>query len=60
MPSFGNEVLTAKILPFSDLGHSVRNDVEMLRNSHLVPDNVLVSAAIYDVQSGELREVVRS
>jgi carbonic anhydrase len=73
MPTFGNEDLTAKIkedlgvviagrdfLSFSDLGHSVRDDVEMLRNSRLVPDDVLVSAAIYDVQSGELREVVRS
>jgi carbonic anhydrase len=38
----------------------VRDDVEMLRNSDLIPDDVLVSGAIHDVRSGELREVVRS
>ncbi len=71
--TFGNEDLTAKIkedlgvdttgrdfLLFSNLEQSVRDDVETLRNSDLIPDDVLVSGAIYDVRSGELREVVRS
>ena len=73
MLTFSNEDLTAKIeedlgvdatgrdfLPFSDLEQSVRDDVETLRNSDLIPDGVLVSGAIYDVRSGELLEVVRS
>ncbi len=73
MMTFGNEDLTAKIkedlgvdatgrdfLPFSDLEQSVRDDVEMLRNSDLIPDDISISGAIYDVRSGELREVVRS
>ncbi len=73
MLTFSNEDLTAKIeedlgvdatgrdfLPFSDLEQSVRDDVQTLRNSDLIPDDVLVSGAIYDVRSGELREVVRS
>jgi carbonic anhydrase len=38
----------------------VRDDVQTLRNSDLIPDDVLVSGAIYDVRSGELLEVVRS
>jgi hypothetical protein len=38
----------------------VRDDVETLRNSDLIPDDFLGSGAIYDVQSGELREGVRS
>ena len=73
MLTFSNEDLTAKIeedlgvdatgrdfLPFSDLEQSVRDDVQTLRNSDLIPDDVLVSGAIYDVRSGELFEVVRS
>ena len=68
-----NEDLTAKIkedlgvdttgrdfLPFSDLEQSVRDDVETLRNSDLIPDDISISGAIYDVQTGELRELVRS
>ena len=73
MLTFSNEDLTAKIkedlgvdttgrdfLPFSDLEQSVRDDVEILRNSDLIPDDITISGAIYDVQTGELREVVRS
>lgn len=47
-------------LPFSNLEQSVRDDVETLRNSELIPDDISISGAIYDVQSGELREVLRS
>ncbi len=73
MLTFQNEDLIAKIkedlgvdatgrefLPFPDLEQSVRDDVETLRNSELIPDDIPVSGAIYDVETGELREVVRS
>lgn len=73
MLTFSNEDLTAKIredlgvdttgqdfLPFSDLEQSVRDDVETLRNSELIPDDILISGAIYDVYTGELREIVRA
>ncbi len=73
MLTFSNEDLTAKIkedlgvdttgrdfLPFSDLEQSVHEDVGMLRNSDLIPDDITISGAIYDVRTGELREVVRS
>ena len=73
MMTFSNEDLAAKIkddlgvdatgwdfLPFPDLEQSVRDDVEKLRNSDLIPDDITVSGAIYDVHTGELREVVRS
>jgi carbonic anhydrase len=72
MLTFSNQDLTAKIredlgvdttgrdfLPFSDLEQSVRDDVETLRNSELIPDDITISGAIYEVQTGELREVVR-
>ena len=73
MLTFSNENLTAMIkedlgvdttgrdfLPFPDLERSVRDDVEKLRNSDLIPDDIVVSGAIYDVHTGELREVVQS
>ncbi len=66
MLTLGNDDLTAKIkedlgvdttgrdfVPFSDLEQSVRDDVETLRNSDLIPDNISISGAIYDVSSGE-------
>ena len=71
MLTFSNEDLTAKIkedlgvdtagrdfLPFSDLEQSVRDDVETLRNLDLIPDDITVTGAIYDVETGEIREVV--
>ena len=73
MLTFQNEDLTAKIkedlgvdttgqdfLPFPDLEKSVRDDVEIVKNSDLIPDDIPVTGAIYDVKTGELREVVRS
>ncbi len=73
MLTFSNQDLAAKIkkglgvdargrdfLPFSDLEYNARYDVEKLRNSDLVPDDIAVSGAIHDVHTGELREVVRS
>ena len=72
MLTFSNEDLTSKtredlgvdttgrdFLPFSDLEQSVRDDAETLRNSELIPDDITISGAIYDEQTGELREVVR-
>jgi carbonic anhydrase len=73
MLTFKNEDLVVKIkedlgvdvagrdfLPFPDLEQSVRDDVEALRDSDLIPDDVSISGAIYEVKTGELREVVRS
>ena len=73
MLTFKNEDLVAKIkedlgadasgwdfLTFADLEQSVRDDVETLSASDLIPDDVSIAGAIYDVETGELREVVRS
>jgi carbonic anhydrase len=70
MLTFQNEDLHAKVkddlgadasdidfLPFSDLEQSVRDDVEFLRNSSLVPDDVSVRGFVYDVESGKVTEV---
>ncbi|QIN79796.1 carbonic anhydrase [Rubrobacter marinus] len=71
MLTFSNEDLAAKIredlgvdasgrdfLPFSDLEGGVREDVETIRASELIPDDIEVHGAVYDVKTGELREVV--
>jgi carbonic anhydrase len=73
MMTFENEDLVAKVredlgadashldfLPFSDLEQSVRDDVRTLRESELIPDDVTLVGAVYDVESGEVREVVRA
>ncbi len=73
MLTFTNEQLVAKVrdelgadasdidfLPFSDLDEGVRDDVKSLKDSPLIPDDVLVVGAVYDVESGRLREVVRA
>ncbi len=73
MLTFTNEQLAAKIqqdlgvevgeqdfLPFADLEQSVRDDVAILRQSPLIPKDIPISGAIYDVRSGELRDVIRA
>ena len=72
MLTFQNTDLAAKIqadlgvdasdwdfLPFQDLEASVREDVATLRNSPLIPRDIPISGAIYDVRSGRLQEVAR-
>ncbi len=44
-------------LPFTDLDESVREDVEAIRSSPLVADDIAVRGFVYDVKSGRLREV---
>jgi carbonic anhydrase len=73
MTTFQNQDLVDKIktdlgedasgwdfLAFSDLEASVRDDVQTLRESPLIPADIPISGAIYDVRSGQLQEVVRS
>ena len=73
MVTFTNEQLSQKIkqelgvdtsgqdfLPFTDLEKSVRDDVNTVRSSPLIPKEFPVSGAIYDVRSGKLIEVVRA
>lgn len=70
MLTFQNEELRARIaenlnadasdidfLPFSDLLESVHEDVEKIRRSPFIPDEISVSGFVYDVHSGGLRQV---
>lgn len=73
MLAFSNEDLKEKIradlgvdvgeqdfLPFGDLEASVRDDVTTLRRSPLIPSDIPIAGAVYDVISGKLTEVVRA
>ena len=44
-------------LPFSDVEESVREDVQKLRESPLIPDDIVISGAVYDVDTGRISEV---
>ncbi|MGI8430522.1 MAG: beta-class carbonic anhydrase [Solirubrobacteraceae bacterium] len=70
MLSFSNDQLRAKIkedlgaddagidyLPFSDVEQSVRDDLEILRRSSLIADDVLIRGFGYDEQTGRVTEV---
>ncbi|MBX6395828.1 MAG: carbonic anhydrase [Alicyclobacillaceae bacterium] len=41
-------------LPFADLEQSVRDDIETLRKSPLIPNDVPIYGAIYDVHTGRI------
>jgi carbonic anhydrase len=70
MLTFKNEDLYAKVqedlgadasdidfLPFPDLEQSVRDDVQFLKDTPLVPDDVSIRGFVYDVKSGKVSEV---
>jgi carbonic anhydrase len=72
MLTFANSDLVAKVgadlgvdasgidfLPFSDLEQSVLDDVETLRRSELIPNDIAIAGAVYDVRNGRVSEVVR-
>ncbi|EMB88752.1 putative carbonic anhydrase [Streptococcus mutans NMT4863] len=44
-------------LPFTDIEESVREDIALLKNSPLIPEDIIISGAIYDVDTGRVREV---
>jgi carbonic anhydrase len=70
MLSFSNDDLHAKVeqdlgaddggidyLPFSDVQESVRDDVELLKGSPLIGDDVAIRGFVYDDRTGQVTEV---
>jgi carbonic anhydrase len=70
MLTFTNPQLRAKVketlgadaggidfLPFSDVEQSVREDVDFLRASPLIPRDIPIRGFVYDVKTGTLTEV---
>jgi len=54
----GVDVKGQDFLPFTDVEESVREDMELLRKSPLIPDDVEISGAVYDVDTGRIHEVL--
>ncbi|MGI8873411.1 MAG: beta-class carbonic anhydrase [Egibacteraceae bacterium] len=66
MLTFSNDDLRSKLgpdasdidfLPFGDLEGSVRDDMERIRQSPLIPDHIAVTGYVYDVDTGALTAV---
>jgi carbonic anhydrase len=70
MLTFKNEDVHAKVeetlgadasdidfLPFPDLDQSVRDDIQFLKDSPLIPEDVSIRGFVYDVKTGRVREV---
>ena len=53
----GIDVSGEDFLPFTDVVASVREDMALLRQSPLIPDEIIISGAVYDVDSGRMTEV---
>lgn len=53
----GADASAIDFLPFSDVEQSVRDDVELIRNSPLIPNEIPVTGFVYDVKTGKVQEV---
>jgi carbonic anhydrase len=53
----GADASNVDFLPFSDIEQSVRDDVALIRNSPLIPNEIPVTGFIYDVKTGKIHEV---
>jgi carbonic anhydrase len=54
----GADVSHVDFLPISDPDETVRGDVDAIRNSPMVRNDIAVSGFVYDVFTGQLRKVV--
>ena len=55
--ALGVDVSGQDFLPFQDIDESVREDMKLLRECPLIPDDVIISGAVYDVDTGSMREI---
>jgi len=53
----GADATDIDFLPFSDVEQSVRDDVELIRSSSLIPSDMKVTGFIYDVKDGTISRV---
>lgn len=53
----GVDVSDQDFLPFIDVEESVREDMAILRQSPLIPEDVIISGAVYDVDTGRMTQV---
>ncbi|MGV3060598.1 beta-class carbonic anhydrase [Streptococcus hyovaginalis] len=55
--NLGVDVSDMDFLPFINIENSVREDMQKLKDSPLIPEDVVISGAIYDVDTGRMTEV---
>ncbi len=53
----GVDVSDMDFLPFINIENSVREDMQKLKDSSLIPEDVVINGAIYDVDTGRMTEV---
>lgn len=51
------DVSDKDFLPFTDIEESVREDMQLLKDSPLIPEDVIINGAVYDVDTGRMTEV---
>lgn len=56
-PSAVAEIGTMDFLPFTDLDQAVRDDLAFLRKTNTIPDDVVISGWVYEVENGKVRRV---
>ncbi|PCH13765.1 Beta-carbonic anhydrase 1 [Streptococcus parauberis] len=54
----GVDVSGQDFLPFENVEDSVREDMAILRKSPLIPEDVVINGAVYDVDSGRMTQVM--
>ncbi|KAI1437986.1 beta carbonic anhydrase clade D [Xylaria sp. CBS 124048] len=57
-PAAAAELGTLDFLAFSELDSAVKSDVEFLKSSATVPEDVVISGWVYEVETGKVRRVV--
>ncbi|KAI1281145.1 beta carbonic anhydrase clade D [Xylaria sp. FL0933] len=57
-PTAAAELGPLDFLPFTDLEDAVKEDVEYLKRSATVPEDVKISGWIYEVETGKVRQIV--
>ena len=53
----GEDATSIDFLPFDDIAESVREDVERLRTLPLLPTDITLTGAVYDVHTGTLHRI---
>lgn len=53
----GKEIGELDFLPFPELEEAVRSDLAFLRGSKVIPESVVLSGWLYEVESGKVRRV---
>lgn len=53
----GIDVTGQDFLPFTDVEEGVREDMELLRKSPLIPEDIVINGAVYNVDTGVMTEV---